>query len=223
MIELARGGMGWKDALAATQEPGMVRYVTDPGGPSFLDLLPSEPAERHPRDRPRHGPVHRAAGRRAAVSVNALEVVPEQAEFVAVRTRQEGFGNVSVAIGGDDCRLPYRDGAFDGIVLNLVFEWCGSRIAVGIPRAGADPPARGDGAGPQAGRLSLSRHQESVRPAPADRRSGRAHVRPAVRQRPAAAARRLAAEAKGPRSADGEAVFARCLEGEAAARRAWAR
>ena len=55
-------------------------------------------------------------------------MVPEQAEFVAVRTRQEGLGNVSVAIGGDDCRLPYRDGAFDGIVLNLVFEWCGSRL-----------------------------------------------------------------------------------------------
>ena len=68
-----------------------------------------------------------AALARRSRHVHALEVVPEQAEFALIRARQEGARNVSVAIGGDDCRLPYRNDVFDGIVLNLVFEWCGSR------------------------------------------------------------------------------------------------
>jgi SAM-dependent methyltransferase len=60
--------------------------------------------------------------------VHALEVVPEQAEFVAERCRQDGYQNLYVAVGGDDCRLPYRDALFDVAVLNLVFEWCASRL-----------------------------------------------------------------------------------------------
>ena len=57
--------------------------------------------------------------------MHAIEVVQGQAEFVAKRCRQEGLSNVAVACGGDDCVLPYDDGTMDGVVVNLVLEWCG--------------------------------------------------------------------------------------------------
>jgi SAM-dependent methyltransferase len=128
MVDMARGGTPWQEAIAATHDPGMVRYVTEPGRAAFLDLLPLSPQSDILEIGPGMGQFTALLAGRSR-QVHALEVVPEQAEFVAVRTRQQGIGNVSVAIGGDDCRLPYRDAAFDGIVLNLVFEWCGSRIA----------------------------------------------------------------------------------------------
>ena len=59
--------------------------------------------------------------------VHALEVVPGLARFAAARCMQEGLSNVEVGCGVDDCRLPYESGKFDGVVLNIVFEWCGSR------------------------------------------------------------------------------------------------
>ena len=127
MVELAHGGMPWKEAVAATHDPGMVRYVTEPGRAGFLDLLPLKPESDILEIGPGMGQFTVLLARRVR-RVHALEVVPEQAEFVALRTRQEGAVNVAVAIGGDDCRLPYRDASFDGVVLNLVFEWCGSRI-----------------------------------------------------------------------------------------------
>jgi len=62
-----------------------------------------------------------------AAEVWAIDVVRGQAEFTLVRCRQEGSSNVHVAAGGEDGRLPYRDGCFDVVILNLVLEWCGSR------------------------------------------------------------------------------------------------
>lgn len=127
LLSLTRAGMDWKEAIATTQDPGLLPYVTDAQRGVFLDLLPLS----RERDILEIGPgLGQFTGTIATRSrhVHALEVVPEQAEFVFLRTRQDGVKNVSVAIGGDDCRLPYRDGVFDGVVLNLVFEWCGSRI-----------------------------------------------------------------------------------------------
>jgi hypothetical protein len=40
MLDLVRGGTPWQEALAATHEPGFVRYVTDSRRGAFLDLLP---------------------------------------------------------------------------------------------------------------------------------------------------------------------------------------
>jgi SAM-dependent methyltransferase len=127
MVELTRGGTPWKEALAATHEPALVRYVTDPMRAAFLDLLPLKPDSEILEIGPGMGQFTALMARRTR-RVEALEVVPEQAEFVALRSRQDGAGNIGVAIGGDDCRLPYRDASFDGVVLNLVFEWCGSRL-----------------------------------------------------------------------------------------------
>lgn len=119
---------GWKEALATVfaAEPGMVRYVTDTRRAACLDLLPIDPSRDVLEIGPGLGQMTTELARRAR-SVSALEVVPGQAEFVAQRCAQEGLANVRVAVGGDDCRLPYADGSFDLVVLNLVFEWCASR------------------------------------------------------------------------------------------------
>ena len=127
LLALAQGEMGWKKALESTEEIGMRAYVTDMRRAAFLELLPLDAHSDILEIGPGLGQFTVALAQRSR-HVHALEVVPEQAEFALVRVRQEGMRNVSVAIGGDDCRLPYRDGVFDGVVLNLVFEWCGSRI-----------------------------------------------------------------------------------------------
>jgi SAM-dependent methyltransferase len=119
---------GWRQALDATYpDPQFVRYVTQLDRAAFLDLLPLDAAAEVLEIGPGLGQFTVVMAERAR-SVHALEVVPGQAEFTLTRCRQHGLKNVDVAIGGDDCRLPYRDQAFDLIVLNLVFEWCGARL-----------------------------------------------------------------------------------------------
>jgi SAM-dependent methyltransferase len=127
LVDLARSGMGWKEALAATQDAGLLAYVIDPRRADFMELLPLNAQSDILEIGPGLGQFTAMLARRSR-HVHALEVVPEQGEFTLIRAQQEGVENVSVAVGGDDCRLPYRDGSFDGIVLNLVFEWCGSRL-----------------------------------------------------------------------------------------------
>lgn len=125
--ERARAG-GWRQALEATyQDAEFVRYVTQPDRAAFLDLLPIDASSEVLEIGPGLGQFTALMARRAR-SVHALEVVPGQAEFALTRCRQQGLTNVELAVGGDDCRLPYRDQAFDLVVLNLVFEWCGSRL-----------------------------------------------------------------------------------------------
>jgi len=119
---------GWQAALASVyaSDPGMIRYVTESNRGSFIDLLPLRPDSDVLEIGPGLGQFTGPLAHRAR-SVAALEVVPGQAEFVATRCRQQGLDNVRVAVGGDDCRLPYADASFDLVVLNLVFEWCASR------------------------------------------------------------------------------------------------
>lgn len=120
---------GWQAALSNVyaSDPGMIRYVTESSRSSFIDLLLPLGDDRDVLEiGPGLGQFTVPLARRAR-SVAALEVVPGQAEFVRERCRQEGLTNVRVAVGGDDCRLPYADASFDVVVLNLVFEWCASR------------------------------------------------------------------------------------------------
>jgi len=125
--ERARAG-DWRRALEATYpDAGFVRYVTQLDRAAFLDLLPIDASSDVLEIGPGLGQFTGLIAERAR-SVHALEVVPGQAEFTLTRCRQQGLTNVEVAVGGDDCRLPYRDRVFDLIVLNLVFEWCGSRL-----------------------------------------------------------------------------------------------
>jgi SAM-dependent methyltransferase len=127
-LNAAAANEGWLAALTTVyaSDPAMVRYVTEANRATFLDLLPIDRQSDVLEIGPGLGQFTAAMARRAA-SVSALEVVAGQAEFVARRCREEGLHNVRVAVGGDDCRLPYADASFDVIVLNLVFEWCASR------------------------------------------------------------------------------------------------
>ncbi|MGN6849681.1 MAG: methyltransferase domain-containing protein [Sphingomicrobium sp.] len=111
---------GWSKAIA--QQFGTAEYLTDERRGIFLGLLPIDAA-----DVLEIGPgfgqfTDRIA--RLAKSVAALEVDPEQADFIREKLRQEGIANTTVTTGGADCRLPYSDHSFDLVILNLVLEWC---------------------------------------------------------------------------------------------------
>ena len=123
--QLARNN-GWHSALREIHDASFIRYVTDDKRASFIDLLPLTRDSEVLEIGPGLGQFTSLLARRAR-SVCALEVVAGQAEFAAERCRQDGVSNVYLAVGGDDCRLPYADGTFDLVVLNLVFEWCASR------------------------------------------------------------------------------------------------
>ena len=120
--------IGWRPALNAvySEEPSLIRYVTKVERSSFIDLLPLTRESNVLEIGAGLGQFTAVLARRAR-SVCALEVVPGQAEFAAERCRQEGISNAFLAVGGDDCRLPYSDGTFDVVVLNLVLEWCATR------------------------------------------------------------------------------------------------
>jgi SAM-dependent methyltransferase len=119
---------GWRAAVGEiyADNAAMVRYVTDNARARFLDLLPLTKTSRVLEIGPGLGQFTCLIADRAG-SVDALEVVEQQAQFVAERCRQSQIANVTVACGGDDCRLPYADRSFDTVLLNLVLEWCGSR------------------------------------------------------------------------------------------------
>ena len=115
---------GWREALA--EQFGAAEYLTDPRRGIFLDLLPIRDA-----DVLEIGPgfgqfTDRIA--RLAKSVQALEVDGDQADFIREKLRQEDIRNTVVTTGGEDCRLPYPDNSFDLVILNLVFEWCATRL-----------------------------------------------------------------------------------------------
>lgn len=60
-------------------------------------------------------------------TVDVIEADIAQAHFCRIRFDQEGVDNVRVTAGGAEASLPYADNAFDGVVMNLVFEWCAIR------------------------------------------------------------------------------------------------
>ena len=121
---------GWESALTAVygDDPAMIRYVTMADRASFIDLLPMTKQSDVLEIGPGLGQFSALIARRAN-SVCALEIVSGQAEFAAQRCGQQGITNVAFAVGGDDCRLPYKDSAFNVVVLNLVFEWCAWRCS----------------------------------------------------------------------------------------------
>lgn len=120
--------VGWLSALQEQNQndPGFISYVTDPKRALFVSILPLTRESRVLEIGTGLGQFTTVLARQAR-SVCGLEVVAGQAEFTAERCRQEGLTNVQMAVGGDDCRLPYADSSFDLVVLNLVFEWCAAR------------------------------------------------------------------------------------------------
>jgi SAM-dependent methyltransferase len=122
--------IGWQPALQTLfgHQRGLLDYVTDTSRSRFLELLPLSPQSRVLEIGPGLGQITRQLAPRVG-ALDALEISEPQAQFVRVSCEQSGLGNVSVACGGDDCRLPYADASFDLVVLNLVFEWCGGAFA----------------------------------------------------------------------------------------------
>jgi SAM-dependent methyltransferase len=125
--ELARE-LGWRMALETvfSDEPHLIRYVTDPKRLVAVDLLPLHPTSRVLEVGSGLGQFAARLASRAAF-VDGLEVVAGQASFAAERTRQDGVRNVAFACGGDDCRLPYANETFDVVLASLVLEWCATR------------------------------------------------------------------------------------------------
>ena len=116
---------GWEAALREIDPEGLA-YVTDEERARYLDILPINKDSivlEIGASKGQH--THLIAARCAFVC--GLEVVLDQAMFAAMRCAQMGRQNVSIAVGGDDCRLPYLSGSFDVVIINLVIEWCAGR------------------------------------------------------------------------------------------------
>lgn len=117
---------GWRSGVSAAYDSELLRYVDNPDRLIFLALLPLSPGDAILEIGPGLGQISIPLSRRVA-TVDALEVVRGQAEFCAERSRQEEAGNIRITAGGDKCELPYADASFNGVILNLVLEWCGWR------------------------------------------------------------------------------------------------
>jgi SAM-dependent methyltransferase len=128
--------IGWRNALAQTygSSSRIYQYVTDTCRASFIDALPLAFDSTVLEIGPGLGQFTGALAARSR-HVYSLEVVAGQALFTAERCRQDGHTNISIACGGDDCRLPYVDSSFDVVVCNLVLEWCAGRDPREDPRA----------------------------------------------------------------------------------------
>lgn len=116
---------GWRAALQQ-MEKGAADYVTSSDRLGFLSLLPLNESQHILEIGVSLGQIAVPLARRVK-TLDGLEVVPEQARFCLERARQEGLDNVRIIAGGNDCRLPYEDAVFDGVVFNLVLEWCAGR------------------------------------------------------------------------------------------------
>ena len=128
-LTAAASRRGWRDAVIEIygDNSDMLRYVDSKERESFLSLLPIDETSNVLEVGIGFGQFTVPLARRAK-HVHALEVRFQQAIFADIRCQQEGVSNLSIACGGDDCRLPYPDASMDLVVLNLVFEWCGSRL-----------------------------------------------------------------------------------------------
>jgi len=104
-VELARM-QGWRHALGALYDPGMVAYSADPARSSFLDLLSLSKSMTALEIGVGLGQ-HTAAIAARVAGLDTLEVRLVNALFAKIRCTQEGVINATFACGGDDCRLPF--------------------------------------------------------------------------------------------------------------------
>jgi len=124
LTDLARQ-LGWREAIF--HQYGTAEYLTDARRAIYLNLLPIDGGDVLEIG-PGFGQFTDIIARKAR-SVAALEVNAAQADFLREKLRQEGIENTVVTTGGSDCRLPYADASFDLVILNLVLEWCATRLS----------------------------------------------------------------------------------------------
>jgi SAM-dependent methyltransferase len=125
---------GWRDALSSTYDTGFVDYVTNPSRLAFLPHLPLSPQARILEIGPGYGQMTAEIARRVA-SVTAIDADIAQVRFCKTRLEQEGLENVKLIAGGEDGYIPAEDQAFDGVIMNLVLEWCAIRADISNPQA----------------------------------------------------------------------------------------
>lgn len=118
----------WRAAVDSIYKIGSRdhRYITEERRCAFMDLLPMARDSVVLEVGCSMGQ-HTSALAGRCRSVFALDIIPQQAVFTALRAEQDGLDNVHVACGGDGGRLPYRNGVFDVVIMNLVVEWCAMR------------------------------------------------------------------------------------------------
>jgi SAM-dependent methyltransferase len=119
--------IGWRPAIEQVFNADWdIDYITSQQRLGFLPVLPLAASQAVLEIGASLGQIALPIARQVA-TLDAMEVVEGQARFCAERLRQEGLDNVRVVAGGGDCLLPYADAGFDGVVLNLVLEWCADR------------------------------------------------------------------------------------------------
>jgi SAM-dependent methyltransferase len=124
--------IGWQEALQEEfeeiggKDSWYYRYVMDPSRASFLELLGCRSEHTVLEVGSNAGQITVALARRVK-AVYGLDVELAYLRFTAMRCQHEGLTNVQLACGGDTCVLPFAEDRFDFVILNLVFEWCGSR------------------------------------------------------------------------------------------------
>lgn len=123
-VELAKT-LGWRKALESVYGEGMVAYSSDPGRSRFLDLMPLTRDMVVLEIGVGFGQ-HTAELASRVKHLDTLELRLLNSLFTKLRCEQSGATNVTFVCGGDDCNLPFCDGSYDAVILNLVLEWCGS-------------------------------------------------------------------------------------------------
>ncbi len=118
---------GWINAVDTEFGNKVFRkYIASKDRLTTLDVIPFESGQNILEIGPGYGQMTGAIARKVA-TLDIIEADAVQARFCRIRMDQEGVGNVRVIAGGADAELPYADRSFDGVVMNLVLEWCGVR------------------------------------------------------------------------------------------------
>lgn len=115
--------IGWERSLREIDQSA--RYTLNTSRAQYVDLMELETASVLEVGASKGQ--HTTVIAQRSKSVHALDVIPGQMRFAQLRCMQIGLANVSVAVGGDDCRLPYLSDSFDVLIANYVFEWCAGR------------------------------------------------------------------------------------------------
>ncbi len=121
----AAADLGWQEAIEKNW-PEVARYVIDTTRHQMVDLLPLKPDHKILEVGGGLGQFTVPMAKRVK-ELYAIDVVQGQSEFTKIRCEQSGCDNVIAASGGDNLKVPYRDNSFDGVILNLVVEWCACR------------------------------------------------------------------------------------------------
>jgi SAM-dependent methyltransferase len=126
LLDVARR-KNWRQALKEVySDEAFVDYVVNESRLSLIPVLPLDPSLSILEIGPGFGQMTVELSKRVA-TLDAIEADLRQARFCKIRAKQEGCRNVRIVAAGESGILPFGDCTFDGVVMNLVLEWCGIR------------------------------------------------------------------------------------------------